>query len=146
MVYVFDSGMARKYGVEEAIILHNLAFWILKNEANGKHFRGGKTWTYNSVKAFRELFPFWTEKQIRRILASLEKQGAIQTAQFEGYDRTTWYSVLDQSAFQKGHFDSPNRANGSAQTGESLTDKKTRRGIPRGQFAGKEEPFWKKHV
>jgi hypothetical protein len=144
MLYCFAVEMACKYGVEEAIILQNLAYWILKNQANERHFHNGETWTYNSVKAFQRLFPFWTEKQIRRILTSLEQQGAIRTAQFGGYNRETWYAVIDKAAFQNGQIHSPKRANGTDQTGKSLTDKKTKKEKPKAD--AEEEAFWRRHI
>lgn len=95
MNHSFDIEMAKKYGVDEAIILENMIFWIAKNKANGKHFYDGHYWTYNSVKAFKELFPYWTERQIDRILKSLESKGAIKAANYNSssYDRTKWFAV-----------------------------------------------------
>ena len=65
MIHSFDIDDAVKYGMTEAVILHNLRFWIEKNKANGKHFHDGRYWTYNSVKAFEELFPYLTYRNIR---------------------------------------------------------------------------------
>jgi hypothetical protein len=90
---------AERYGVTEAIVLYNLKFWIAKNKATGKHFHNGRTWTYNSYKAFKALFPYLSESQIKRALASLVKQGAILKNNFnkKRYDRTNWYAVADES-------------------------------------------------
>lgn len=77
MLYSFNVNIAVEYGVEEAIFLHNLYFWIAKNKANNKHFYEGAFWTYNSLEAFTELFPFWSQKQIRRIIKKLKDKGAI---------------------------------------------------------------------
>jgi hypothetical protein len=90
---------AERYGVTEAIVLYNLKFWIAKNKATGKHFHKGRTWTYNSCRAFSELFPYLTESQIKRALTSLVKQRAILKDRFNKmpYDRTNWYSVADES-------------------------------------------------
>lgn len=101
MRYSFQAEIASKYGIDEAILIENLAFWIKKNIANKKYFFEGRYWTYNSRKAFAELFPFWTERQIRRILKSLETKGAIYTGNFNklNFDRTTWY-VLDDDILE----------------------------------------------
>ena len=45
MTYTFDTILAAKYGVNEAIMLNNFIYWIAKNEANGKHFHDGRYWT-----------------------------------------------------------------------------------------------------
>jgi phage gp16-like protein len=90
---------AKRYGITEAILLYNLRFWIAKNKASGKHLHEGRTWTYNSYKAFSDLFPYLSESQIKRALASLVKQEALLKNNFNKmpYDRTNWYAVADES-------------------------------------------------
>ena len=97
MVYSFHTEHARKYGVDEAIVIYNLLFWIAKNKANNKNEYDGSTYTYNSISAFKSLFPFWTERQIGRILKSLEQQNVIKVGNYNKakYDRTKWYAFVD---------------------------------------------------
>ena len=96
--YCFNCEYAKRFGVDEAIMLENLIFWIKKNKANGKHFHDGRYWTYNSIKAFEELFPFWSKRQIERILKSLEKQNILYTGNYNKshYDRTKWYAINEK--------------------------------------------------
>ena len=98
MKHSFDIKMAQIYGLEESILIDNLLFWIAKNKANSKHFYNGKYWTYNSTKAFSELFPYWNEKKISRIIASLVEQNVIEKGCFNqnSYDRTTWFSFTEK--------------------------------------------------
>jgi len=95
----FKMRDAKRYGIPEAILLYNLRFWIGKNKANGKNFHKGRTWTYNSYKAFGLLFPYLSESQIKRALKSLLKQGAILKDNFnkKRYDQTNWYALVDES-------------------------------------------------
>jgi acyl-CoA thioesterase FadM len=72
MEHHFNIEDAKKYGIVEAVILHNIRFWIMKNKANNTHLHDGEYWTYNSVSAFTELFPYLTKDQIRRALESAE--------------------------------------------------------------------------
>lgn len=97
-IFHFDSDLAEKYGITEAIILYNLIFWLKKNKANHKHFYDSKYWTYNSVNAFSELFPFLSKDQIRRTLEKLSSKKAIETGNFNkiAYDRTNWYTLSDE--------------------------------------------------
>lgn len=97
MNYLFDSDLAVRFGVDEAIMIANFQYWIRKNEVNGKHLHDGRYWTYNSVDAFTKLFPFWSGRQIRRILKSLIDKGVIVTGNYNtsAYDRTTWYAFGD---------------------------------------------------
>jgi hypothetical protein len=98
MEHHFDIEDAKKYGIVEAVILHNIRFWIMKNKANNTHLHDGEYWTYNSVSAFTELFPYLTKDQIRRALESLENAGAIKTGNYNQspYDRTKWYCIIPQ--------------------------------------------------
>lgn len=94
----FDIGHAAKFGIHEAIIMSNLAFWIQKNKANKKSYKDGRYWTYNSAKAFAELFPYMSVHQVRRALDKLEREGVIIKANYNqsAYDRTTWFAFTDE--------------------------------------------------
>lgn len=95
----FDVQTAIEYGVDEAIMILNLLFWIEKNLFNKKHQHDGRTWTYNTQEAFTHLFPFWSRRQIQRILESLERQNVIIKGNYNltAYDRTHWYAFKDES-------------------------------------------------
>ncbi|MDR2790243.1 MAG: hypothetical protein LBB59_04645 [Campylobacteraceae bacterium] len=99
MNYSFDIEDAKKYGVNEAIMINNFKFWIIKNHANNKHRYKDRTWTYNSLAALGELFPFWTVRQIRYTLESLINQGILIFDNFneDKRDRTLWYAFKDES-------------------------------------------------
>jgi len=132
MNHNFDIDLAKEYGVDIAIVINNLAFWIQKNKANGKHIHEGKVWTYNSTKAFSKIFPYWTENQMRRILSNMEEKGIIETGNYNQmqYDRTKWYAFTD--AFLQNHkciceftqMDSCKPTNGFVQTNEPIPDNK----------------------
>jgi hypothetical protein len=136
MAIMFDEALAIEYGVDEAIFISNLYFWIRKNEANEKHFYDGRTWTYNTFQAWCALFPFWSEKQVRRIVKRLSDCGAILTGNYNkiAFDRTLWYALSDEalSICRNGHMHLPKRANEkcpngqmrSAQTGAPIPDSK----------------------
>ncbi len=98
MTYNFDIEIATRIGVDEAIMLNNFVYWLLKNKANNKNFFDGNYWTFNSVRAYSELFPFWNETQIRRILKSLIDQNVLVVGNYNqnAYDRTNWYSLSNE--------------------------------------------------
>jgi len=97
MNHNFDIDDAKKYGLSEAVILSNFQFWIAKNHANQRHFYDGRTWTYNSIKAMEELFPYMSNGQIRRAVDSLVQQGVLVRGNYNQspYDRTTWFGFSD---------------------------------------------------
>jgi hypothetical protein len=118
MNHSFDVDHAVKFGVPAAIIISHLQFWIRKNEANKHHFYDGKYWTYNSIKAFTKLFPYWSKGQIERQLKKLMSANIVITANYNKstYDRTVWYSFSD-------HF--LKTGNGFLENGNTIPDKKT---------------------
>lgn len=95
MSHIFNEFIAAEHGVNEAIMLENLMYWQKTNKANNNNFFDGRHWTFNSVKAFTEIFPYWSQDQIKRILKSLETKELIVSGNFNksSYDRTKWYSV-----------------------------------------------------
>lgn len=100
MKHLFDVEIAKSYGIDVAVFLENLSFWIIKNQANKEHFHDGRYWTYNSLDAFTVIFPYLSKKQIRRIIDKSFKEDLIVKGNYNqiGYDRTVWYSLSD-----KGH-------------------------------------------
>lgn len=124
MEHLFDVDIAEKYGVNAAIVLRHLQFWIIKNKAHNKHLFDGRTWTYFSVRAFTEIFPYWTTRQLRVILDKLIEMKVLTKGNYnpKGYDHTSWYAFtnekrfvrIDKSNCQNGQMDLSKRANGFA--------------------------------
>ena len=112
MQHSFDVNVAKEFGILEAILLNNLEFWIAKNEANGTNYYDGTYWTYNSTKAFNELFPYVSQRQIQNALKKLKEKGIIQTGNYNksSYDRTLWYAFTTEgkSIMQKCKMDYAN--------------------------------------
>ena len=98
MEYHFNVEIAKKYGSDCATIIHNLAFWQKKNQANNINLHASLYWTYNSARAFSELFPWISEQKMKRYLKSLEEAGVLKSGNFNksAYDRTKWYTVIDK--------------------------------------------------
>jgi len=123
MTHHFEVGDAEKFGVNAAIILSNIKFWISKNRANEKHQHEGRTWTYNSVKAFSELFPYLTNKQVRTAIDKLVKKGVLIQGRFNklSYDHTKWFALADEETIcPQGQKVLPSGANGFALGGNAI--------------------------
>lgn len=97
----FDTGYAIAYGVEEAIMIKNFQHFITANANRGQNLREGRYWTYDKLEDFPNHFPYWSVKQVRRILASLIEQGVIIKGDFNERwsNRTAWYAFKDQDKF-----------------------------------------------
>ena len=129
MQHHFDVEIAEKYGMIEAVLLNHFEYWIELNRANGKNFYDGRFWTFNSMKAFSEIFPYLTENKIRNALKHLQDEGLILTGNYNksAYDRTLWYAFSDlaESILPKWQMDLPERANQFSQKGEPIPDNNT---------------------
>ena len=90
--------VAERYGFEEAVFLDAIIFWYRTNKAENRNFRDGRWWTYNSIKAFEEVFPWWSAKQLRRITNSCRDQGALIAGEYneDRRDRSLWYTPGDE--------------------------------------------------
>lgn len=92
---VVDPDLAAKIGLNEAIILQQLHYWIVINRKEGKNFKEGYCWTYNSIPAWQEQFPFWSVDTIKRTLGKLRNRGLIVVANYNKMkmDKTNWYRI-----------------------------------------------------
>ncbi len=83
--------LAKEIGLNEAIMLQQIHFWISKR----KHFKDGRYWVYNSYDSWAEQFPFWSKSTIIRILKRLEERGLVESGNYNRLkiDNTKWYTV-----------------------------------------------------
>lgn len=84
--------LAKAIGLNEAIFLQQLHYLLnySKNEFEGK------SWIFNSLEQWEEIFCYWSLSTIRRTIKSLSKQGLLLTTdKFNQYkfDKTKWYSI-----------------------------------------------------
>lgn len=111
--HILDIGVAQLVGTNAALILENIAYWCEHNAANNANLHDGHYWTYNSTKAFGELFPYMTVNVIRTALKKLKDNKLILTGNFNksAYDRTTWYTLTAKAEAMLDvnvHSDEPN--------------------------------------
>ena len=126
MRYSFDTELAARYGVEEAILLDHIRFWCEKNRSNPDCQQQGRCWMYASAAQLAEHFPFWSVPKIRRLLKSLVRQGALLEGRFGrfAFDRTLWYAVSESvlSMFQNRHLQETNSEHSSDESARAIKD------------------------
>lgn len=91
-----DRVLAQKIGLNEAIVIQQLHYWIMQNKRQNKNFYDGRYWTFNSFSKWQsETFYFWSIDTIKRTFKKLENEGVLITGNYnkKGYDRTKWYSI-----------------------------------------------------
>lgn len=95
MNHSFNVEVAKEVGVLAATIFNNIGFWVDNNRANERNYHDGRYWTYNSVRAFAEQFPYATESQIAGALKKLRDSGYLETGQYceDKRDRSLWYTL-----------------------------------------------------
>ena len=96
-ILVCKAEIAAAHGLDAAVMMHNIVYWVSKNKAEGRHFHDGRYWTYNSIAGLHQLFPMWSQQQIRRLLAKCEQRGLLLTGQYgkDPMDHTKWYAPSD---------------------------------------------------
>lgn len=96
----FNIEDAERFGVYKAVLLYNIRFWLDKAKANKSNINDGYYWTYNSSRAFSELFPYMKSGSIKNWLKELEEEGILLSGNFNarGYDRTKWYTIPSEYA------------------------------------------------
>lgn len=104
MHHQFDTEIAKKYGINAAVLYTNFQYWVAKNKTNGHNYRDGRSWTYNSMRALVDLFPYLTDWDVRKALKTLIDSGVLLKANYntKGYDRTTWYAFKDEKTALRG--------------------------------------------
>ena len=98
MTHSFDVDIAVTYGLNEAILLNNIAFWVKQNNLNNHNCFEGKYWTYNSIKAYTGLFPYMSRETIKRALKHLKDEGIIETGNFneDRFSHTNYYTLTEK--------------------------------------------------
>jgi len=93
---VVDRTLAKLIGLNEAIVLQQVHYWITINQKAKKNFHEGRYWTYNSIKAWHEEnFEFWSYDTVKRTFSKLESLNLLITDNFnkDPRDKTKWYSI-----------------------------------------------------
>lgn len=125
-MHYFDPNVADAHGIIEAVLINHFQFWINNNKRNERNERDGRTWTFNSIRAMCETFPYLSQKQIRSALDRLTAAGILMKGNYNdtGYDRTMWYAFVLEDFWirPEGQFHFPSRANGSAHQGQPIPD------------------------
>lgn len=94
----FNIEIAQNYGVDVAIFLDNISYWLHLNSANARHYHDGRYWTRNDLISFTILFPYWSTRQLERIIKTCIEKGLLLKGNYNKtqYDRTYWYSLTDR--------------------------------------------------
>lgn len=113
---VIIPDLAVAIGLNESIVLQQVHYWVEINTKAKRNFHDDYYWTYNTLEEWREQFPFWSVRTVRRTLTNLLNSGLLISGNFNvlRIDRTKWYrvnhkcldeviSLMDRPCGQIGH-------------------------------------------
>jgi hypothetical protein len=88
--------LAKLIGLNEAIILQQLHYWVENKNSAGEIDDDGNKWIYNSYPEWKkDNFPFWSVSTIKRAFLNLEKGKLVISAQLKANQRdmTKYYRI-----------------------------------------------------
>jgi hypothetical protein len=98
----FDIHVATEYkSVEVAILVNHFQYWIMRNKALGKNQIEGRTWTYQTMREIAVVFPYWSIKQVERLLKKMIDNKILIKGRFNKnpFNTTLWYAFTDEDKF-----------------------------------------------
>lgn len=94
---VINADLAEVIGLNEAIVLQQVKYWLDINEKEKRNFKDGRYWTYDTIEEWhKKKFYFWSVDTVKRTFAKLEKMGLLLTSKSYNSrkgDTTKWYSI-----------------------------------------------------
>lgn len=100
---IANKTLAREIGLNEALILQQINYWIEINKKTGNNYYEGRYWTYNSIRSWQENdFDYMSFDTVKRTFAKLEKEGYLITGNFnkDPRDKTKWYTIDEEKLFK----------------------------------------------
>lgn len=107
---VINTPLATVIGLNEAIVLQQVHYWVDGNKKRKINLKEGRFWTYNTYDKWQsENFPFWSLSTVERTFKKLEKMGLLISGSFnkKKTDRTKWYTINyeELEKLEKAHED-----------------------------------------
>lgn len=103
--HAFNIGIAQDFSPIMGLWLAHLAFWAEKNLANNSHIHDGLVWSYDTLEALADYFPYMTKSQRETMINNSVKHGLVVTGNYNHttYDRTVWYALTPKAYFYFPH-------------------------------------------
>lgn len=97
----FNVELAQLYGIECALLIHHLQYWIQYNRSMKRNFHDGHTWMFQTQKELSVLFPYLSVDSVQRNISKLVQFDIIIIANYNKnkIDKTNWYAFKDEAKF-----------------------------------------------
>jgi len=129
-------------GVEEAIVIQQIHYWLENKHNTGRVDENGQKWVFNTYEQWKEdNFPFWSVDKIQRTFLNLEKLGVVISAQLDAKkrDMTKFYRidydalcVMDDSFLRPSNTAKTHDVNKNTETTTETTTEKPKSKLPAG--------------
>lgn len=94
---VVDRQLAKRIGLNRAIVLRQIHYWLEINREADRNYIDGRYWTYNSLQDWwqKEFSSLWSYSTTKRAFLELEKMGLLITGNYNKsrFDKTKWYTI-----------------------------------------------------
>lgn len=70
-IHSFDINLAKKYSIEEALLITHFQFWIRINRTRNKNIIEGRCWTYQTIQQIKDHFPYWSYETVKYFIEKL---------------------------------------------------------------------------
>lgn len=103
----FSVAEAIEHGVEAAIVLNAIRYWLRKNHSDGRNIKSGYVWTYNTAKKLHKMFPYWSEQKCQRLMKKLNDQKLVIVANHNTnkWVQERWYTLPEFKIEPVDNFD-----------------------------------------
>ena len=95
-LHYFDVDVARRCGVNAAILLSDIQYWCERSKGDPAHLREGRVWMWSSLDEFARRHPYMSFSQVRFALKQLRQNEMVLTLRNSG-NSTIWYAPSDVS-------------------------------------------------
>ena len=90
-LHYFDVDVAKRCGVNAAILLSDIQYWCERSKGDPAHLREGRVWMWSSLDGFVERHPYMSFAQVRFALQQLRQNEMVLTLRHSG-NSTIWYA------------------------------------------------------
>jgi hypothetical protein len=97
----FDTGLAKRFGIECAILINHFRHWIEKNHKLKRNYLEGRTWSYQTYAEISADMPYLSYSQVRHSIRKLCKEQVIVKGKFNRRkgDNTIWFAFHNERIF-----------------------------------------------
>jgi hypothetical protein len=98
----FDVRIATEYkSIELATLVSHFQYWLNANKRMGRNQHEGRTWTYQTLIGIAAVFPYWSKRQVEKLINKAVQCGILRKGNFNKtrFDRTVWYAFENESKF-----------------------------------------------